>query len=72
MNESYLQMPPVRIELAQLYHAYNMHQYDQIHLAGTESDINLDDVINVHVMLRFTFRLAAVRYMLYSDCKAAS
>jgi hypothetical protein len=65
-------MSPVRIELAQLYHAYNMYQYDQIHLVGTESDINLDDVINVHVMLRFAFRLAAVRHMQYSDCKASS
>jgi hypothetical protein len=56
-------MSPVRIELAQLYHAYNMYQYDQIHLVGTESDINLDDVINVHVMLRFTFRLAAEQHI---------
>jgi hypothetical protein len=31
-----------------------------------------DDVINVHVMLRFAFRLAAVRHMQYSDCKAVS
>jgi hypothetical protein len=56
-------MSPVRIELAQFYHAYNMYQYDQIHLVGTESDINLDDVINVHVMLRFTFRLAAEQHI---------
>ena len=36
INESYLSTPPVRNELAQLLHSHDMHQYDQLHLVGTE------------------------------------
>ena len=36
MNDSYFSTPPVRNELSQLQHSYDMHQYDQEDLVGTE------------------------------------
>jgi len=43
-----------------------------MHLVGTESNIHIADVTNIPVMLRFTFRLAAVRHISYSHFKAVS
>jgi hypothetical protein len=41
-------------------------------LVDTERNIHIADVINVHVMLRFTFRLAAAGHIKYLQCKAVS
>ena len=43
-----------------------------MHLVGTEYNVHIADAINVHVMLRFTFHLAALGHVSYSHFKAVS